>query len=297
MTRILVAGGAGQLGAWIAYHGAHDPGAVVTALGREDLNIVDEISVSRALTAYQPDMVINCAAYTNVDEAEMCPEYARSVNVCGAEALAVACAKRGVKLVQISTDFVFGVSEDRHSPYLPTDRAEPLSVYGETKREGEKRVLAAHRSSLVVRTSWLYSGPARVKCGHEGEDFVTTMLRLKQNGTDMTVVSDQIGSPTFASDLALALLETVTRPDVFSAQILHYSGLGAVSWFDLAVAACTAAGWDASAIRPCGTTDFPRPAPRPQYSALDSSGWAEAGFTPAKPWEDAIVRACSLARS
>ena len=234
------------------------------------------------------DVVINCAAYTNVDAAESDEQRAFRVNATGAGNVARACADAGARLIHISTDYVFdgdfGAAAVR--PYEPGDVVGPLNAYGRSKLAGERAVLAALPSAAVVRTSWLYTGDS-------GHDFVAVMARKAAAGEPVEVVDDQIGSPTYVADLADALLQLVDGDRI--AGLWHAANAGAVSRFEQARAVFGAVGADPELVRPVGSDRMPRPARRPPYSALGSRAWAAAGLAPLRSWSVALADAVAMA--
>lgn len=294
MTKIVVTGGEGQLARWVAFQQKDSSAHQVVALSRAELDIESTDSVEIALDHHLPDVVINAAAYTAVDKAEQEPERAHSINGDGAENISRECARRGIGLVHVSTDFVFDGEPSPRRPYLPADAVNPLSVYGRTKLDGERRVMQAHPESVVVRTSWLYSGPARERCGFTGEDFVTTIIRLGSQGTALKVVDDQYGSPTFAADLADALVELCAVLPSNSSRLQHYSGQGVVSRFEFARATFENVGLDPDLITRCNSGEFPSLARRPLYTPLDCSQWTTLSSAPVVPWQVGLEQACEV---
>jgi dTDP-4-dehydrorhamnose reductase len=228
------------------------------------------------------DVVVNCAAYTAVDDAESDPDGAHAVNAVGAGNVARTCARAGARLIHLSTDYVFsGRFEGRPHPYDLADRPEPISVYGASKLAGERAVHAELPEAHVVRTAWLYTG--------EGGDFVAAIARRADGDDPVDVVTDQIGSPTYVGDLVLALLEIAAGG--IGAPLLHAANAGAVSRFEQARAVFEALGADPERVRPVTSDRHPRPAPRPSYSALSSRLSAAAGLTPLRPWREALAAA------
>lgn len=221
--------------------------------------------------------VINCAAYTAVDAAETDESAAFSVNAVGPGLLAEACASVGIPMIHVSTDYVF--TGDGTRPYEPSDPVGPKSAYGRTKLEGERRVLEA--GGWVVRTAWVY--------GVHGSNFVKTMAALESSRPSLSVVDDQVGSPTWSRDLAAGLLELAS---VLPAErLLHATGGGETTWFRFAQAIFEELGADPARVRPCTTADFPRPAPRPAYSVLSGAAWEAAGLRPLPHWRSALSEA------
>ncbi|WP_072752303.1 dTDP-4-dehydrorhamnose reductase [Rhodococcus maanshanensis] len=277
MRKILVTGAGGQLGTQLLRRGAA-AGLDVVGFGSRDLDITDGEAVDRFV---EPGtVVINCAAYTAVDAAESDEQAAERVNVLGPRNLALATARVGARLIHVSTDYVFAGDADR--PYETDAATGPRTAYGRTKLDGEGAVLAADPTALVVRTAWVYTGV--------GADFVATMRRLERERDTVDVVDDQIGSPTYAGDLADGLLQLAGSPAV-PGGVLHATNSGQASWFDLARAVFAGVGADRDRVRPCTSAQFVRPAPRPAYSVLSGASWVGAGLTPLRPWQEALTAA------
>lgn len=275
--RVFVTGAAGQLGRAL---GSTRPVDVeFVPLSSADLDITDLAAVADLGWADghldTSDVIVNCAAYTRVDDAQTDEAVAAAVNADGPAHLA-ATSRAGARLVHLSTDYVFDGPAaprpaDRTAPYEPDDTGgEPPSVYGRTKLAGERRVRAADPTATIVRTAWVYTG------GPDDTDFVATMRRLAAQRDKLTVVDDQTGSPTYAFDLARGLWFDGGRR---RGSVLHATNAGWTTRGGLAKAVFTADGLDADRVSPCTTADFPRPAPRPAYSVLSSRSWAEAGLS------------------
>lgn len=279
---MVVTGAGGQVGGYLAAEAARH-GYDVLALARGDLDITDATAVERSVEG--ADVVVNCAALTNVDAAEADPAAARAINAVGPGHLARACSRVGARLIHISTDYVFGGDTDR--PYETSDPVGPLSVYGRSKLDGELAVHAELPDAHVVRTSWVYTGDS----GH-GSDFVSVMRKLAAQDRPVDVVSDQTGSPTYVKDLVDALLE-VAAGGVRS-PILHVANTGAASRFDQARAVFAALGADPDRVRPVATAAVPRPARRPVFSALSTDGSVRAGLTALRPWRAALNAALAV---
>lgn len=257
--RLLITGAGGMLGADLRRAG-EEAGHQVTALSRQALDICDQAEVTAQLRAATPEVVINCAAYTNVDGAEAEPERAHAVNATGAGQLAGAAAALGAWTVHVSSDYVF--SGDKETPYLESDPTGPLSVYGTSKLDGERAVArSAPGGHTIVRSAWLF--------GAAGRCFPDTMLRLAAERDELTVVDDQVGCPTFTGHLARALIELAQRPRR-PLGVVHVAAAGECSWFTFASEIVEAAGLS-TPVRPIGTAEFPRPARRPAYSVLRSA--------------------------
>ena len=285
---VYVAGGDGQLGR--ALSARTFAGATPIGLTSAELDVTDAVAVRRALARVQPgDVVINAAAYTDVDAAEDEPEKAYAVNAAGPAHLAAITAAAGARLIHLSTDYVFAGTADRTVPFEPSDlepEVEPATVYGASKLAGERAVFAADPTATVVRTSWVYTGAP------DSGDFVGTMRRLEATRPEISVVDDQRGSPTYVGDLADGLVElaeqTWTAPQVTAGKVLHATGAGAGTWCDLARAVFAGVGADPHRVHPCTTAEFPRPAPRPAFSVLSNKSWREAGLTPLRDWRAAL---------
>ncbi|AZG44807.1 dTDP-4-dehydrorhamnose reductase [Gordonia insulae] len=285
-----IVGAGGQLGT--ALQSSAPAPAAVRPLTSAELDLTDASSVTDALTDLAPgDVVLNCAAYTNVDGAEADPDGAYAVNRDGPELLARATARVGAWLVHVSTDYVFAgaaatdTGPRRAEPYRADDATGvPETVYGASKLAGERVVMATDPTATVVRTAWVYTGRP------ESTDFVGTMRRLEAQRDEVTVVNDQTGSPTYAADLADALWELVSagRSDTTGGAVLHATNAGSVTWYEVARAVFSEVGASPDRVLPCSTAEFPRPAPRPAYSVLSGDAWAAAGLTPLRDWRSAL---------
>jgi dTDP-4-dehydrorhamnose reductase len=277
--RIVITGAGGQLGSCLAALAA-DQGRELLALTSSQWNITDPAAAASIVKS--GDVVINCAAYTNVDGAESDEAAAYAVNVAGPEHIAHACARAGAQFLHVSTDYVFNADSGSAAPFEPTDDTSPQGVYGRSKRAGEVAVLAALPEAVIVRTAWVYTGGT-------GKDFVAVMRRLAAGDGPIDVVDDQTGSPTYVADLAAALLQIADFR--VPGPILHAANEGAVSRFEQARAVFEECGADPSRVRPVSSDLNPRPAPRPTYSALSGRQSVAAGMTPLRPWRPALVAA------
>ncbi|WP_375401972.1 dTDP-4-dehydrorhamnose reductase [uncultured Sphingomonas sp.] len=269
--KALVTGAHGQLGTALVRSAPE--GCAVVAHDRDTLDLTDAAAVRALVDRERPDVILNASAWTAVDAAEANEAAAHAINADAVGTLADAARAIGADLVHVSTDFVF--DGERGVPYAPGDEPSPLGAYGRTKLAGE---LAAGPDALIVRTAWVY--------GPTGGNFVRTMLRLMAERDEVRVVADQIGTPTYAPDLAAALwrLHAAGARGVF-----HYTDSGAVSWYDFAVAIqeeAVAAGLLARTVPviPIATADFPTPAKRPSYSLLDKSATSALLGKPAPHW-------------
>jgi dTDP-4-dehydrorhamnose reductase len=264
----LIFGADGQVGRALVAMAPQD--VQITALRREACDLCKPEQIASAVEDVKPDLIFNAAAYTAVDRAEGDSALAHRVNSLAPGLIAQAARGVGARLVHLSTDFVF--YGDASTPRKPYDVAAPRGVYASTKLEGERRVLEAAHDSLIVRTAWVYSA--------QGANFVNTMLRLMRERDSLSVIADQIGTPTYAPSLARALWTLAAN----GAQgVHHYTDAGVASWYDFAVAIeeeARLAGLLANPVQimPIATVDYPTPAPRPAYSVLDKSGtWALLG--------------------
>ncbi|MGR6965919.1 dTDP-4-dehydrorhamnose reductase [Geodermatophilus sp. URMC 61] len=281
-TAWLVTGARGQLGGDLLAVLARRPGDRVTALGRAELDLTDERQVREVVRRWLDGVlgarpvVLNAAAYTAVDAAETDEETALLVNGRAPGWLAEELAGRG-RLVHVSTDYVF--DGEAREPYPVDAPVAPRSAYGRTKAAGEWAVAAAGGDATVVRTSWLY--------GAHGGNFVRTMAGRALDGAPVSVVDDQVGSPTWSADLAAGLVALGARPGPVP-PVLHRTDAGAVSWYGLARAVYEEVGADPALVTPTTTEAFPRPAPRPAWSVLDGSAWLAAGLPAPRPWRTAL---------
>ena len=277
--RALVLGAVGQLGK-ACMDRAPDTVAV-EGFSRATCDVTDDSALRRVMDEVEPHMVINAAAYTAVDAAEDDPELADAVNANAPAMLGALCAQRGLRLVHISTDFVF--DGRAHLPYAPATDPAPLGVYGASKWRGEQAVFASGASHAVVRTSWVY--------GPDGSNFVLTMLRLMREQGMVRVVNDQIGSPTSARGLAEICWLLALNSD--AGGVFHWSDTGAISWYDFACGIheeALALGLlsTSAKIEPISTDAFPTKAKRPAYSVLDCSDTCSALSVTQQPWRDAL---------
>jgi len=274
--KVLVTGAKGQLGTDIVLSLEHNPNKYqVFGYGREDLDIMDTLQMSKVFEKVKPDVVIHAAAYTQVDQAETDIDRAYAINVIGTRNVVVEAGKYGAKFVYISTDYVF--DGQKGTPYIEFDQTNPQSVYGLSKRAGEKIVLSLSDRYFIVRTSWVY--------GKYGSNFVHTMLKLGEQGKTLKVVDDQFGSPTYTVDL-VRFLEQLIETEHFG--IYHATNSGSCSWYEFARAIFCEAGLKVE-LSPCTTQDFPRPATRPAFSVLDHMGIRINGFEDLRHWREGLI--------
>lgn len=285
MSRWLVTGAGGMLGSDLA--GALErAGESVSGLSRADLDITDEAAVLAAVRGCAPDVVVNCAAWTAVDEAESREDEALAVNGRGAGHVAAACAASGARLVHLSTDYVFGGDATR--PYTERDAPGPRTAYGRTKLAGEKAVLGAlPGTGYVVRTAWLY--------GAHGRNFARAMIRLEREQATVTVVDDQRGQPTWTADVAGRII-ALARSGA-AGGIYHVASSGEATWFEFAREIFRLLGADPARVRPVRSSEYPRPAPRPSYSVLGHEALPALGIEPIGHWQTALQRAFPALRA
>jgi len=246
-------------------------------LSHSQLDISDPESVNKQIDSSSPDIIINSAAYTQVDACETNYDLAFKSNAIGPKNLAIKCKQLGIPLIHISTDYVFEGNEKKNSPLVEDDKLGPKTVYGKTKLEGEKMVQENCQKYFILRTAWLYG---------EGKNFVKTMLSLSKKNKELKVVNDQIGSPTYAKDLAKAIKEIIEKKsDKYG--IYHVTNKGEVSWYEFAKKIFEIKNIEIK-VNPCTSEEFPRPAPRPHYSVLSNQKWIDAGFTPMRDYEEAL---------
>ena len=278
---ILVTGANGQLGNEMRVLSKEHPKHhyfftdVVESDGVQVLDITDKAAVSAFVAKHAIDLIVNCAAYTNVDKAEEDEVTALKIN---AEALGV-LGSQGIKVIHVSTDYVF--SGDEHIPCRETDPVAPRTAYGRTKYEGEKRLLAECPEAVILRTAWLYS--------EYGNNFVKTMIKLGKEKESLGVVFDQIGTPTYAADLAWAIF-TVIEHHVWHPGIYHFTNEGVCSWFDFTVAIHELAGIKNCQVRPILSEEYQYKTPRPHYSVLDKSKFKQTFGVTIPYWLDGLKR-------
>jgi dTDP-4-dehydrorhamnose reductase len=287
MKKILVTGAHGQLGSEIKFLSVHYPDREFVFTDYHDLDITDAAAVLSFVEKGSYYAVINCAAYTAVDKAESEKEKAFLINETGAKNLAVAAAKAGAKYIHISTDFIF---DGTHStPILEDDKPAPLSVYGASKLAGELAVMEANPDSLILRTSWVYSS--------YGANFVKTILKLCRERESLNVIYDQVGTPTYARDLAQAImliLDVSIERKITG--IFNFSNEGVASWYDFAIAIRDLAGLHTK-ILPIETSQYPTPAVRPKYSVLNKKKVKETFGMEIPYWRASLAKCMEIVLS
>jgi dTDP-4-dehydrorhamnose reductase len=259
MITVLVTGSNGQLGKCLQEFSLSSTYISWIFKSSNELDITDEVSITKAFNNNKIDYLVNCAAYTAVDKAESEPEKAFLVNAEGVRLLSNACRDYNTTMIHISTDFVF--DGEKSTPYIETDLPNPINVYGATKLKGEQYVQETLEKYFIIRTSWVYS--------EYGNNFVKTMLRLANERDEISVVDDQIGSPTYAGDLAEVISEIV-KTKLQNYGLYHYSNIGEISWYEFAKAIFNESKIDIRLI-PISTTAYPTLASRPRYSVLDKA--------------------------
>ena len=243
----------------------------------QELDITDQLAVEQFVAENKIDGIVNCAAYTAVDKAEDNKELATTLNTVAPAYLAAAVEKRGGWMIQISTDYVFNGT--KHTPYVETDTPSPDSVYGSTKLAGELGVTKFCKHSMVIRTAWLYST--------FGNNFVKTMIRLGKEKPELGVIFDQIGTPTYARDLAVVIMTAINKGIVPG--VYHFSNEGVISWYDFTKAIHRIAGITTCHVRPLHTAEYPTPANRPHYSVLDKTKIKQTYGIEVPYWEESLA--------
>lgn len=279
---ILVTGCNGQLGQEMKNVLEHKMPGITIYTDRDTLDLTD----AKALQAFVLDNdithIVNCAAYTNVDLAEEEKLECAAINVTAVKNIANAADLNGAKVIHISTDYVFDGTA--HRPYRESDKVNPISQYGTTKRLGETALIALAPESIIIRTAWLYSP--------YGKNFVKTILRLSKTNKEINVVSDQIGTPTYALDLAEAIVKILSSHQWVSG-IYHFTDEGAASWYDFAKAILRIAGNTTCRVNPIPSEDYPQVATRPYYSVLDRSRIKATYGVEIPHWEESLVKCIS----
>lgn len=283
--KILVTGSNGQLGMELRQLAPAHPSYSFIFTTREQMPLEDPAAIHALIDNLKPDYLVNCAAYTAVDRAESDRPMAFLVNGEAPGTMAAACARNNAVMIHISTDYVFNGQSDR--PYRESDATDPVNLYGASKLEGEKNVLRELPSSIIIRTAWVYS--------EFGKNFVRTMLRLMNEKEQIGVVSDQYGTPTYAADLASAVISIIqtlgqdSSPVPGHSGIFHFSNEGRISWYEFAVAIAKLSGTSCR-VNPISTKEFPTPAKRPSYSVLDKTKITrEFGIVPPH-WHDSLEK-------
>lgn len=276
--KVLVLGSRGQLG--LDCLDVLPPHEVV-GLDLPDVDITSADSLAAALDAHRPDAVVNCAAFTAVDRAESCEDVARAVNAVGPGLIGRACAARGIRVVHISTDYVFDGRREPPAPYVETDAPAPQTAYGRTKREGEVLLLESGARAAILRTAWLY--------GLRGKNFPLTMLRLARENPArrLRVVADQWGTPTWSLTLARQIRRVLEAPE-FPTGVFHATGQGFTTWHEFATVFLRAMGVE-TPVDACTTEEYPTPARRPRNSILDNAALRRLGLDAMNDWKADVL--------
>lgn len=284
MSSILVMGSDGQLGSEFKAISASYPFHAFTFIGRADVDLSNTTAIKEYFLSKEFDFIINCAAYTAVDKAQSESKLADAINHKAVKALAFIAKEKNIALVHISTDYVFDGKNYR--PYIESDPTNPLSVYGKTKLDGENDILAvAPANSVIIRTSWVYSS--------YGANFVKTMLRLAKERETLSVVYDQVGTPTYARDLAKTVIEIIPKIQNSKVEIYNYSNEGVLSWYDFAKEIMKMAKLSC-AINPIETKDYPTLAIRPHYSIMNKSKIKNSFGVVIPYWKDSLSECLKL---
>lgn len=275
---ILITGCNGQLGNEMQLLEKENPQHQYFNTDVAQLDITNPEAIEEFVSNNAIDIIVNCAAFTAVDKAESSQELCHLLNAKAPKYLAAAVAKRGGYLVQVSTDYVFDGTN--HTPYTEDEATCPNSVYGSTKLEGEKLAMAACANTMIIRTAWLYST--------FGNNFVKTMIRLGQEKPELGVIFDQIGTPTYAGDLAAAIMAAINHGIVPG--IYHFSNEGVISWYDFTKAIHRIAGITSCHVKPLHTAEYPTPAARPHYSVLDKTKIKQTYGIEIPYWEESLEK-------
>lgn len=276
---ILVTGGNGQLGRAMRLASAESRHRYIFT-DIEELNIVSTEAIEAFFSREGVDVVVNCAAYTAVDLAEDEESIADNINHRAVALLAEACKRHNATLIHISTDYIFDGKAT--TPYAEESSPAPINAYGRTKWAGEEAIAESGCRAIILRTQWLYS--------EFGRNFLKTMLTLFASRDEVRVVADQIGTPTYAGDLAEAICAIIEGGKIEECGTYHYSNLGECSWYDFAAEIARVSGCDKCKVSPCTTTEYPTKATRPQYSVLDKSKFMATFDTSIPEWRESLAK-------
>jgi len=284
--KVLVTGANGQVGYLLAQKLSAEPDVELLAVDKTELDIVDAYSVAKVFAHFKPDVVVNAAAYTAVDKAETEQEVAHAINCIGAKNLAEEAEKIASSIIHISTDYVF--PGNKKGVYIESDPTGPTSIYGKTKLDGEKAVALSCRKHIIIRTAWVF--------GEHGNNFVKTMLRLAETHSQLKIVSDQVGGPTYAGDIATAIIKiirSIIEDKNTQFGIYHFSGLPHVSWSEFAevifhMAILNGVIENKPVVSHISTTEYPTPARRPENSRLDTQLIKQCFGIEASDWHKAL---------
>ncbi|WP_207515464.1 dTDP-4-dehydrorhamnose reductase [Longitalea luteola] len=284
---IVVTGANGQLGQELRVLAASFPDFTFIFTTHQNMPVNDEAAVQKLFAEHKPAYCINCAAYTAVDKAESEQEAAFSVNAEGTRILAAACKTYKTRFIHISTDYVFNGQSP--VPYKEEAHTDPVNLYGASKLKGEQLCVATDPSAIIIRTAWVYSS--------FGKNFVKTMMKLMQDRPAINVVSDQVGAPTYAADLAGCIMHIITRSQLSAADwvsgIYHYSNQGRISWYDFAVAIKELTD-SPCVVNPIPTEQYPTPAKRPAFSLLDTTKLQQTFRCTIPDWKESLQKCINL---
>ncbi|MEL7118417.1 MAG: dTDP-4-dehydrorhamnose reductase [Bacteroidota bacterium] len=286
MKKILVIGASGQVGSELKRLAANHNNFVFQFETKDTLDISQQDSIEQFFSTQKIDFCINCAAYTAVDKAESEPEMAKRINIDGPKWIAEACAVKNIPLIHFSSDYVYHNSINR--PLIESDPTTPQGIYAQTKLDGDQAIMDTNAKAIILRTSWVYSS--------YGKNFVKTMIRLGNDRDQLNVVFDQIGSPTYAFDLAKASLDLITQANNNSDQlkewngVYHYSNEGVCSWYDFALAIFDIKAIECD-VKPIESKDYPTPASRPNYSVLNKEKFKSTFQLEIPHWRESL-KAC-----
>ena len=285
MTNVLVTGSTGQLGSEL-HHLVFQQKfeGQFFFITRRDIDLLDIEDIQRYIQLHQINIIINCAAYTGVDKAESDGDLARDINVCAVKNLALIAQQNSLKLIHISTDYVFDGT--KCCPYTESDRCNPQGVYGQTKYAGERELLSLNpKNSIIIRTSWVYSS--------FGHNFVKTMLRLGKEKKLLNVVYDQVGTPTYARDIAIAILNIIPKLINDGVSVYHFSNEGVTSWYDFAKEIMDISDLSCE-IMPILSKEYPTPAKRPHFSVLSKEKIKKSFNLVIPHWKDSLEECLNL---
>ncbi len=281
MNNIVVFGASGQLGQCLKNVAAAQGVDAIYFPAESEANILEKEALNKIFETYKPAWCINCAAYTAVDKAEDDIDLARKINKTGAENLSTFCLEYNSVFIHISTDFIF--KGDKPTPLIESDIAAPINIYGITKLEGELEVTKILEKYYIIRTSWLYS--------EYGSNFVKTMLKLGSERDELRIIADQVGTPTYAMDLAACILHIISA-NIVAYGTYHYSNEGVASWYDFAKAIFDISGTKVKAL-PIRTSEYPTRAVRPAYSVMDKSKIKQTFNIEIPYWRDSLITCIS----
>jgi dTDP-4-dehydrorhamnose reductase len=282
MITILITGSKGQLGNEMQVAAPLFPSFQFIYTDVDELDITNKAAIQEFVSNNQIDAIINCAAYTAVDKAEDDVDLCYKINATAVQNLGEVAAEKGLKMIQVSTDYVFDGTN--YKPYTEDEPVSPTSVYGKSKLAGEKALLQVYPQSVIIRTSWLYSS--------FGNNFVKTMLKLGKERDSITVIFDQIGTPTYAADLALAILN-ILNYEPFTPGIYHFSNEGVCSWYDFTKTIHRIASINCKVL-PIETKDYPARTPRPHYSVLNKAKIKSTYKLTIPYWEESLEKCISI---